>query len=74
MSFGTGLSPEVSVRDYNVSKVEGALGAGRFLLGVKEFAETLVEQVIHSVGLRGDGLLEICRSDYDFSEQNPFPR
>ena len=45
MSFGTGMCPEVSVKDYNVSKVEGALGAGRFLLGVKEFAETIVEQV-----------------------------
>ena len=45
VSLGTGLAPEVMVKDYNVSKVEGYLGAGRFLLGVKEFAETLIEQV-----------------------------
>ena len=50
VSFGTGLAPEVFVKDYNVSKVEGPLGAGRFLLGVKEFAETLVEQVRDSLG------------------------
>ena len=45
VSFGTGLAPEVAVKDYNVSGMEGPLGAGRFLLGVKEFAETLIEQV-----------------------------
>ncbi|KAL5255844.1 hypothetical protein ACHWQZ_G011172 [Mnemiopsis leidyi] len=44
VSFGTGMAPEVAVKDYDVSTVGGPLGAGRFLLGVKEFAETIVEQ------------------------------
>ena len=39
------MAPEVAVKDYDVSTVSGPLGAGRFLLGVKEFAETLIEQV-----------------------------
>ena len=45
VSLGTGMAPEVAVKDYDVSTVSGPLGAGRFLLGVKEFAETLIEQV-----------------------------
>ena len=45
VSLGTGLAPEVAVKDFNVSAVSGPLGAGRLLLSAKEFAETLVEQV-----------------------------
>ncbi|XP_063675168.1 85/88 kDa calcium-independent phospholipase A2-like isoform X2 [Bolinopsis microptera] len=62
VSFGTGLAPEVFVKDYNVSKVEGPLGAGRFLLGVKEFAETLVEQCAATDGAVVMGAKAWCES------------
>ena len=62
VSLGTGLAPEVMVKDYNVSKVGGALGAGRFLLGIKEFAETLVEQCAATDGAVVMGAKAWCES------------
>eukprot|EP00116_Pleurobrachia_bachei_P004385 sb/3464647/ len=62
VSLGTGLAPEVAVKDFNVSAVSGPLGAGRLLLSAKEFAETLVEQCAATDGAVVLGAKAWCES------------